>query len=78
MNDWRASANCQGMSPGLFFPEKGNCEQQIKEARAVCAGCEVRSECLEEAMASGTRFGLWGGLTTQERRKLRRARRNAA
>lgn len=78
MSDWRAEANCGGMDPALFFPEKGNCEQQVKEARAVCRGCVVREECLEDALATGVRFGIWGGLSTQERRELRRARRNAA
>lgn len=74
---WRAEANCAGMDPDLFFAERGNCTEQVAQARAVCAGCVVREACLEEALESGIRFGIWGGKTTKERRRLRRARRVA-
>jgi WhiB family redox-sensing transcriptional regulator len=74
---WRLEANCSGMDPDLFFAERGDCMVQVKAAREVCAGCTVREACLEEALETGVRFGIWGGKTAQERRKLRRARRAA-
>jgi WhiB family redox-sensing transcriptional regulator len=76
---WQENANCMGVDPDLFFPERG---ASTREAKAVCAGCEVRVECLEYALANGEKFGIWGGLSERERRRLRRqralARRNAA
>lgn len=76
---WQENANCLGVDPDLFFPERG---ASTREAKGVCAGCEVRLECLEYALGSGEKFGIWGGLSERERRRLRRqralARRNAA
>lgn len=76
---WQEQANCLGVDPDLFFPERG---ASTREAKAVCAGCEVRVDCLEYALANGEKFGIWGGLSERERRRLRRqralARRNAA
>ena len=76
---WQEEANCLGVDPDLFFPERG---ASTREAKAVCAGCEVRVDCLEYALANGEKFGIWGGLSERERRRLRRqralARRNAA
>ena len=73
--DWVESAACRGMDPELFFADRGS---NNREAKAVCAGCEVRAECLEYAVANAERFGVWGGLSEKERRRLRRGRRNAA
>jgi len=76
---WQEEANCLGVDPDLFFPERG---ASTREAKAVCAGCEVRVDCLEYALANGEKFGIWGGLSERERRRLRRqralARRNSA
>ncbi len=76
---WQERANCLGVDPDLFFPERG---ASTKEAKAVCNGCEVRLECLEYALAHGEKFGIWGGMSERERRRLRRqralARRGAA
>ena len=55
--------------PEAFFPEKGG---STREAKKVCVGCEVRSECLEYALANDERFGIWGGLSERERRKLKK------
>jgi WhiB family redox-sensing transcriptional regulator len=56
----------------LFFPEQG---QLATRARAICSACRVRVDCLEYALANGERFGVWGGLSENERRSIRIARR---
>jgi WhiB family redox-sensing transcriptional regulator len=68
---WQERANCLGVDPDLFFPERG---ASTKEAKAVCRGCEVRVECLEYALSHGEKFGIWGGLSERERRRVRRQR----
>ncbi|MCL4449452.1 MAG: WhiB family transcriptional regulator [Actinobacteria bacterium] len=60
-----------GVEPDLFFPERG---ASTREAKAVCRGCIVRGECLEYALKNGERFGIWGGTSERERRRIRRAR----
>jgi len=76
---WQERANCLGVDPDLFFPERG---ASTREAKAVCGSCEVRAECLEYALDHAEKFGIWGGLSERERRRLRRqralARRNVA
>ena len=76
---WQEQANCLGVDPDLFFPERG---ASTREAKAVCRSCEVQGDCLEYALAHGEKFGIWGGLSERERRRVRRARalerRNAA
>ncbi|NLF05129.1 MAG: WhiB family transcriptional regulator [Actinomycetales bacterium] len=66
---WQERALCAQTDPEAFFPEKGG---STREAKRVCTGCEVRSECLEYALANDERFGIWGGLSERERRKLKR------
>ncbi len=68
---WQERANCLGVDPDLFFPERG---ASTREAKAVCRGCEVRGECLEYALDHGEKFGIWGGLSERERRRVRRQR----
>jgi WhiB family transcriptional regulator, redox-sensing transcriptional regulator len=68
---WQMQANCLGVDPDLFFPERG---ASTKEAKAVCRGCVVREHCLEYALANGEKFGIWGGLSERERRRIRRQR----
>ena len=70
-NRWQERANCLGVDPDLFFPERG---ASTREAKGVCRGCEVRAECLEYALAHGEKFGIWGGLSERERRRVRRER----
>ena len=60
---------CAQTDPEAFFPEKGG---STREAKKVCVGCEVRAECLEYALANDERFGIWGGLSERERRKLKK------
>ena len=71
---WQDFANCLGVDPDLFFPERG---ASTREAKEVCRGCVVREECLEYALANGEKFGIWGGLSERERRRIRRQRSSA-
>ena len=66
---WHESALCAETDPEAFFPEKGG---STREAKKICTGCEVKAECLEYALANDERFGIWGGLSERERRRLRR------
>jgi WhiB family transcriptional regulator, redox-sensing transcriptional regulator len=68
---WQARANCMGVDPDLFFPERG---ASTREAKEVCRGCVAREDCLEYALDNGEKFGIWGGMSERERRRLRRAR----
>jgi WhiB family redox-sensing transcriptional regulator len=68
--EWQERALCAQTDPEAFFPEKGG---STREAKRICAGCEVRAECLDYALANDERFGIWGGLSERERRRLRRA-----
>lgn len=67
---WQQHALCAQTDPEAFFPEKGG---STREAKSVCFACEVREECLDYALANDERFGIWGGLSERERRRLRRA-----
>jgi len=77
--DWVHSARCRDEDPELFFPvgTTGPAAMQIDAAKLVCLGCDVRLECLEWAMATGQDAGVWGGLSEDERRSLRRQRRRS-
>jgi WhiB family redox-sensing transcriptional regulator len=68
---WQRQANCMGVDPDLFFPERG---ASTKEAKEVCRGCVVKEDCLEYALSNGEKFGIWGGLSERERRRIRRRR----
>jgi WhiB family transcriptional regulator, redox-sensing transcriptional regulator len=67
---WQEQALCAQTDPEAFFPEKGG---STREAKRICVGCEVKAECLEYALASDERFGIWGGLSERERRRLKRS-----
>lgn len=66
---WQEQALCAQTDPEAFFPEKGG---STREAKRVCAACEVKSECLEYALKNDERFGIWGGLSERERRRLKK------
>ena len=66
---WQERALCAQTDPEAFFPEKGG---STREAKKVCIGCDVRGECLEYALQNDERFGIWGGLSERERRKLKK------
>lgn len=67
--EWYDRALCAQTDPEAFFPEKGG---STREAKKICTGCEVRAECLSYALANDERFGIWGGLSERERRRLKR------
>lgn len=67
--EWQEFALCAETYPDAFFPEKGG---STREAKQVCASCEVRAQCLEYALLHDERFGVWGGLSEHERSKLRK------
>jgi WhiB family transcriptional regulator, redox-sensing transcriptional regulator len=75
--EWLDRAGCRDVDPELFFPvgTTGPAATQIDEAKAICDLCVVREVCLEWAMLTGQDSGIWGGLSEEERRALRRARR---
>ena len=66
---WQEYANCLGVDPDLFFPERG---ASTREAKEVCRGCVVRESCLEFALVNSEKFGIWGGMSQRERRRIRR------
>jgi len=66
---WQSDALCAQTDPEAFFPEKGG---STRDAKKICASCEVRAQCLEYALKNDERFGIWGGLSERERRKLRK------
>lgn len=66
---WQERALCAQTDPEAFFPEKGG---STREAKRVCAACEVRAQCLEAALRNDERFGIWGGLSERERRRLKK------
>lgn len=72
--DWRHRAACRDEDPELFFPigTSGPALLQVDEAKAVCRHCDVREDCLAWAMQTGQDAGVWGGLTEDERRALKR------
>lgn len=70
--EWRESAACASADPEAMYPVKGS---SPKQAKRVCLGCDVREPCLEDALLSNDRFGIWGGLSDKERQALKRERR---
>lgn len=66
--DWQERALCAQTDPEAFFPEKGG---STRDAKRICASCEVQAQCLEYALANDERFGIWGGLSERERRRLK-------
>ncbi len=66
---WQRDAICSQTDPEAFFPEKGG---STRDAKKICSNCDVRQQCLEYALKNDERFGIWGGLSERERRKLKR------
>ena len=67
--EWQDKALCAEVDPEIFFPEKGG---STREAKRVCRSCEVRAQCLEYALENDERFGIFGGFSERERRRLKR------
>jgi WhiB family redox-sensing transcriptional regulator len=65
---WQSDALCAQTDPEAFFPEKGG---STRDAKRICASCDVRDQCLEYALQNDERFGIWGGLSERERRRLK-------
>lgn len=72
MPEWMNDALCAQVDDDLFFPKKGG---SVTDAKSVCAACPVRQQCLDYAVDNDEWFGIWGGLTERERRKVKRDRR---
>jgi WhiB family redox-sensing transcriptional regulator len=72
--DWRDKSACLTADPELFFPvgNTGPAVDQIDKAKAVCARCTVTEQCLQYALENGQDYGVWGGLSEDERRALKR------
>ena len=72
--DWRHEAACLTEDPELFFPvgNTGPALLQIEEAKKVCARCTVRDKCLHWALETGQDHGVWGGMSEDERRAMKR------
>jgi WhiB family redox-sensing transcriptional regulator len=72
--DWRHRAACRDEDPELFFPvgTSGPALLQIAEAKTACRRCPVSTECLNWALASGQDAGVWGGMSEEERRVVKR------
>ncbi|HEX6359533.1 WhiB family transcriptional regulator [Actinophytocola sp.] len=74
MTDWRHKAACKDEDPELFFPvgTSGPAEFQAAQAKAVCHRCTVAADCLTWALRTGQDAGVWGGMSEEERRELKR------
>lgn len=68
---WRDRAECRTEPPRVFFPDRG---EPVNAAIAICDRCQVRTQCLNYAIAAGENYGIWGGLTRRQRSNLHRTR----
>ena len=75
LNQWRVRGACNGLDPTIFYPED---EDNANEAKDICSECSVRVACLEHALMSREKDGVWGGATSKERRRIIRQRRRSA
>jgi len=78
--NWDVEAACQSVDPELFFPSSPgtNTLSTDRAAKRICRGCPVRTHCLEFALSARLDHGVWGGLSEDERRSLRRSRQRKA
>lgn len=67
--EWVKQALCAEVDPIIFFPERGD---KTEDAKKICKVCDVRSKCLAYSLTNNERFGIWGGHTEHDRRKLRK------
>jgi WhiB family transcriptional regulator, redox-sensing transcriptional regulator len=72
---WRQRAACRGVDPDIFYPMS---DEDAEDAKAICAQCPVKTACLEWALSSREKEGVWGGATERERRRIIRRRRRSA
>lgn len=74
VDDWRTRAACRGANPDLFFPGRSD-HDGIRRAKLICAGCDVRAECLADALPDAHLVGVFGGTSERERSRMRGAMR---
>ena len=67
--EWMSHGLCAEVDPDLWFPETG---ESNREAKALCRRCPVRDDCLDYALAHDARFGIWGGTSERDRRRMKR------
>lgn len=72
---WRQKAACRGVDPDIFFPVS---DEEADDAKAICGQCPVQDLCLEWALSTREKEGVWGGATERERRRIIRRRRRSA
>jgi WhiB family redox-sensing transcriptional regulator len=68
--DWLEHRGCKGVDTAVFYPGRGD-HQAVATAKTICAGCPVRQDCLDYAIRTSQRIGIWGGLSEYERRDIR-------
>jgi WhiB family redox-sensing transcriptional regulator len=73
--EWRKLGACRGLDASVFYPDE---DDDAEVAKQVCEGCGVRVACLEYALNSREKAGVWGGATERERRRIIRQRRRAS
>jgi WhiB family redox-sensing transcriptional regulator len=73
--NWRELGACKGLDASIFYPDD---DDEADDAKHICAGCGVRVACLEHALATREKVGVWGGATERERRRIVRQRRRTA
>lgn len=71
---WREEAACQDTNPRIWFPDGAGGLRAAKEAKAICARCSVRVDCLTHALSHPEPYGTWGGMTETERDRTARRR----
>jgi len=71
---WRLDAACKHLPTELFFPvgHGPGAQAQTNVAKAVCGACSVRAECLNYALGANAQYGVFGGMSEEERREVRR------
>lgn len=74
---WVVRAACRGLDPDIFHPVRAG-NAYVTQAKQICEGCSVRAECLEYALEAPEPLGVWGGLSAQERRRIRVERARAS
>lgn len=71
---WMRDANCKDYETNLFYPAPGDVDK-LRKAKSICAECSVRHQCLDFALSTNERFGIWGGKSARERSLILRAQR---
>ncbi|MGH9023014.1 MAG: WhiB family transcriptional regulator [Acidimicrobiia bacterium] len=74
---WRQQARCRGVDSSMFFPSIED-DEALTAAKEICIPCPVRHLCLEYALATREKLGIWGGADERERRRILRQRRKSA